>query len=72
MRILHYSKYVFIVVSVTIFTAFILDNKNITKPILVLGYILIFLVPIINNYEKKRISSHSHEEKRNQSTDLDK
>lgn len=52
MRFLYYLKYLFIVVSITIFTLYILENKYITKPILVVGYILILLVPILNRYKK--------------------
>jgi hypothetical protein len=52
MRFLSYLKYLFIVASITIITLYVLENKYITKYILVVGYILIFSVPILNRYKK--------------------
>lgn len=63
MRFLHYLKYLFIVVSITIFVLYIVDNENISKPILVTGYILIFFVPILNKFQKQRISNSREKNK---------
>jgi len=63
MKYLNYLKYLFIAISITIFALYILDNDYITKYVLVAGYLLIFLVPIINNYQKQR-TSHSEAEKK--------
>ncbi len=52
MKRLHYIKYLFIAVSITIFILYVLDNEYITKYVLVFGYILIFSVPILNRYIK--------------------
>jgi len=64
MKYLNYLKNLFIAISITIFALYILDNEYITKYVLIAGYLLIFLVPIINNYQKQRTSYSEAEKKK--------
>ncbi len=63
MKFLPYLKYLFLVVSIIIFTLYIFGNNYINKYTLAFGFILIFSVPVLNRYEKQRIS-HSDGEKK--------
>ena len=63
MRFLPYLKYIFLAVSIIIFTLDILDNNYINKYILVSGFVLIFSVPVLHRFEKQRIANSSEKKK---------
>lgn len=65
MKFLPYLKYIFLAVSIIIFTLYIFGNNSINKYTLVFGFVLIFSVPILHRYEKQRISHSSEEKKKN-------
>ncbi|WP_265162909.1 hypothetical protein [Salinimicrobium tongyeongense] len=56
MKYLKFLKYLFLLLSIIVFTLYIPNNSYINKYLLAVGYLMIFLVPVLDRYEKRQLS----------------